>query len=125
MSPCDLSVARKRHPLGSRDRRPNTDAPGALTGFWWRPARLRRVDPDVVTTDNAGVDEIVGRLRILGFAAEKVGTEIHVVTVGVLLVISEHRERFTVRIASNDHLTRICFDAKEVVAEVLNWRRLR
>jgi hypothetical protein len=84
-----------------------------------------RVDPAPATAENAGVDEIVARLRTLGFATERTGTEIHVVTVGVLLIISEHRERFTVRIASNDQVTRICFDVKEVVAEVLNWRRLR
>ena len=71
------------------------------------------------------MDEIVARLRTLGFAAERMGTEIHVVTVGVLVIVSEHGERFTVRVGSNDQVTRICFDVKEVIAEVLNWRRLR
>ena len=84
-----------------------------------------RVDPTLATADNARVDEIVARLQTLGFAAQRVGAEIHVLTVGVLLIIAEHRERFTVRIASHDQVTRICFDPKEVVAEVLDWRRLR
>jgi hypothetical protein len=75
--------------------------------------------------DNARVDEIVARLRTLGFAAERMGTQIHVVTVGVLVIVSEHRKCFTVRIASNDQVARICFDMNEAVAEVLNWRRLR
>jgi hypothetical protein len=115
-------VAAERHPQAAHR---NTDAPAARKGVRSARRDCGGVDPDVVTTENAGVDEIVGRLRSLGFAAEKVGAEIHVVTVGVLLVVSEHRERFAVRIASNDQVTRICFDAKEVVAEVLNWRRLR
>jgi hypothetical protein len=51
--------------------------------------------------------------------------EIHVITVGVLVIVSGHRERFAVRIASNNQVTRICFDAKEVVDEILHWRRLR
>ncbi len=44
---------------------------------------------------------------------------------GVLVIVSEHRKCFTVRIASNDQVARICFDMHEAVAEVLNWRRLR
>jgi hypothetical protein len=83
------------------------------------------LDPALASADNACVDEIVARLQKLGFAAEKVGPEVHVMTVGVLVRVSEHRGRFTVRVASNDQVRRICFDAKEVVAEVLNWRRLR
>lgn len=72
-----------------------------------------------------GMDEIVARLRTLGFAPERMGTEIHVVTVGVVVIVSERGDRFTVRVGSNDQVTRICFDVKDVVEEVLNWRRPR
>jgi hypothetical protein len=79
------------------------------------------LDVALVSADNAGVHQVLLKLQFLGFAAGKVGAEIHVPLGDVLLIVSEHRERFAVRAASDDQVTRICLDATDVLEEILNW----
>jgi hypothetical protein len=70
----------------------------------------------------ARMDEILSRLQVMGYDARTVGTEIHVTSHRVPLIISANEDHFSVRAVAGSEVTRVCYEPDEVIAEVKGWR---
>jgi hypothetical protein len=70
------------------------------------------------------MQEIVSMLQVAGFAdAALLGAEVHVTAFGARLVVSEYGDGYAVHSISNEQVTRVCDDSREVVVEIKRWRQ--